>query len=461
MQAHIPRLLVAAPGSGSGKTSVVCGMLRALAARGLCLRAAKCGPDYLDPLFTERVLNTPSCNLDPFLAGPELVRELAATQGQGADLLLIEGVMGYYDGIAHTHESSSYDVARITNTPVVLVVDARGKALSVAAEVRGFLEFRAPSQIAGVILNHVSEGYYPRLRSLVESEAGVPVLGYLPHLEEAALPSRHLGLVRPAEVEDLERRLDALERVVRKTVNLDALLDVARQAPALAYEPQSLPPAVANSPVIAVARDEAFCFYYHSTLRLLEQLGARLAFFSPLRDACLPAGTCGLYLGGGYPELHARKLSSNESMREGIRASIAAGMPTIAECGGFLYLHRTLEDKDRHPWPMVSALEGSAFATSRLGTFGYATLTAKHDSLLCDAGATLAAHEFHYWGSTNAGDSFCAQKPYAAKSWDCVIATPTLHAGFPHLYLRSAPEAALRFVCACIAFDTARKGVAS
>ena len=461
MQAHVPRLLVAAPGSGSGKTSVACGILRALAARGLCLRAAKCGPDYLDPLFTERVLNTPSCNLDPFLAGPELVRELAATQGQGADLLLIEGVMGYYDGIAHTHESSSYDVARITGTPAILVVDARGKALSVAAEVRGFLEFRTPSQIAGVILNHVSEAYYPRLRSLVESETDVPVLGHLPHMEDAALPSRHLGLVRPAEVEDLGRRLDALERAVCQTVDLDALLNVARHAPDLAYEPQALPQRLDGSPVIAVARDEAFCFYYHSTLRLFEHLGARLTFFSPLCDSHLPAGTDGLYLGGGYPELHARKLSRNETMREDIRASIAAGMPAIAECGGFLYLHDTLEDKGGRPWPMVGALRGAAFGSSRLGTFGYATLTAKHDSLLCDAGTTLAAHEFHYWGSTNAGDSFCAQKPHAAKSWDCVIATPTLHAGFPHLYLRSEPEAALRFVHACTAFGAARKGAAS
>ena len=461
MQAHVARLLVAAPGSGSGKTSVVCGILRALAARGLCLRAAKCGPDYLDPLFMERVLNTPSCNLDPFLAGPDLVRELAATQGQGADLLLIEGVMGYYDGIAHTHDSSSYDVARITSTPTVLVVDARGKALSVAAEIRGFLEFRTPSQIAGVILNHVSEGYYPRLRSLVEEETGVPVLGHLPHLEEAALPSRHLGLVRPEEVKDLERRLSVLETAVRRTVDLDALLGVARQAPALSYEPQTLSPAVMGSPLIAVALDEAFCFYYHSTLRLLEQLGARIAFFSPLRDSHLPGGTSGLYLGGGYPELYAHELSRNESMREELRTSIAAGMPTIAECGGFLYLHNTLEDKDGRPWPMVGALEGSAFGANRLDTFGYATLTARHDGLLCDAGESLAAHEFHYWRSTNVGASFFARKPYASKEWDCVIATPTLHAGFPHLYLRSAPQAALRFVSACAAFATAKKEDAS
>ena len=453
-----PRVMLAATASGVGKTSITCGVLRLLMRRGLRVQACKCGPDYLDPLFHEQVLGTPSRTLDTFLGGEGLVRSLVAEGARDADLTVMEGVMGYYDGIGQTDRASSYDVARATRTPVVLVVDARGRSLSCAAEVAGFCAFRDPSQVAGVILNRVSAGFYPRLKAMVERETGVPVLGYAPEVDAARLESRHLGLVTPAEVPGVLARLDALADVLERTLDVEALLAVASGAASLACEPTAPVEPVRGAPRVAVARDEAFCFYYHDTLALLERLGARVVPFSPLSDERLPEGICGLYLGGGYPELHARGLSDNEVLRAQLRGLVAGGLPTVAECGGFLYLQEELEDASGTSWPMVGALAGRACRQGRLVRFGYATLTARRDSLLARAGEELRAHEFHYWDTDEPGDAFRANKAAGGDGWDCIVATPTLHAGFPHLYLPGSPDAARRFVEACARYG-ARQGV--
>ena len=209
-----------------------------------------------------------------------------------------------------------------------------------------------------------------------------------------------------------------------------------------------MPPPVEGRPRIAVARDKAFCFYYADGLELLEALGAELAEFSPLADEALPEGTCGLYLGGGYPELFAGALAANAPMREAVRAAVAGGVPTVAECGGFLYLNRLLSDGEGRDWPMAGALPGRAANTGRLGRFGYVTLTAKKDGLLCQAGESFHAHEFHYWDSTTPGTDFHAQKPQSDRGWDCAFHTPTLYAGFPHFQFWAAPSAARNFVAA-------------
>ncbi len=457
MQVAAPRILIAGTASGVGKTTLACGLLRLLVRRGLKVQAAKCGPDYLDPMMHTHVLGIPSRNLDLFFAGGDLVRELVAEGAQSADITVIEGAMGYYDGISQGHAASAYDLARVTQTPAVLVVDARGRALSVAAEVAGFKRFREPSQVAGVILSRVSKGYFPTMKEMVELETGVRVLGYVPELAGAVLESRHLGLVAAGEVADLGRRVDLIADALEQTIDVDGLLALAHSAPELAYRPRELPEPCAGSPVIAVAFDEAFNFYYEDTLTLLERLGARLVRFSPLEDRHLPAGTCGLYLGGGYPELHAARLSSNEGLRMEVREAVSAGMPTVAECGGFMYLHETLLDAEGVPWPMVGAVPGTSYGLGRLGRFGYVTLTARRASLLADAGQSLPAHEFHYWDSDRPGDAFHAQKPQSSRGWECVVATPTLYAGYPHLYLASCPEAAKRFVDACASFGLAGK----
>ncbi len=452
IRAEAPRIIVAGTASGSGKTTFTCGLLQVLKDAGLSVAAGKVGPDFIDPTFHERVLGVPSRNLDLFLGNADLVCELLAEGAKGADVTVIEGVMGYYDGIALGTDASSYDVACVTKSPVILVVDARARSLSVAAEVAGFARFRSPSQVVGVVLNRVSAARYPLLKEAVERETGLPVFGFMPPIEEASLPSRHLGLVRAEEIADFRTRIDALAETLRTTLDVEAILAHARGAQPLVYRPRELPESVPDKPVIAVAHDDAFSFYYRDSLDLLERLGAHVVLFSPLRDQELPTGTCGLYLGGGYPELHARELGANVALRTQLRVAIASGMPTIAECGGFLYLHETLEDTQGQDWPMVGAVTGRAFRTERLGRFGYVTLEACGESLLAHKGERLAAHEFHYWESEHPGNAFHARKPQSERSWDCVQASGTLYAGFPHLYLCGSPVAAKRFVDACVAY---------
>lgn len=445
----VPRLLLTAPASGGGKTTVTCALLQALVNRGINPVAFKCGPDYIDPMFHSEVIGAKSRNLDLFFLGGDNTRRLLLENSRESGFALIEGVMGYYDGIAMSSGAGAYDLARTTGTPAVLVLDGRGAALSLAAAVRGFQCFRPDSGIRGVILNRISPALYPRLKACIEEETGLPVCGYLPNLPGCALESRHLGLVTAAEVADLRQKLDTLALQAEKTLEIDGLLKLAEDAPALEVPSQPPVAAVRGRPKIAVARDRAFCFYYADGLELLERLGAELVAFSPLQDAALPEDCAGLYLGGGYPELYGKELSENEAMRGAVRDAVAGGMPCIAECGGFLYLHDTLEDADGTIRPMAGVIHAAATRTERLGNFGYITLTAERDNLLCDQGETLPAHEFHYWKSSDPGDGFTARKPQSDRAWSCVHATPTLYAGFPHFHFCARPEMARRFVAAC------------
>ena len=294
-----PRLLLCAPASGGGKTTVTCALLQALVNRGAGPVAFKCGPDYIDPMFHSEIIGAKSRNLDLFFLGRDTARYLLEKNSRGSGLALIEGVMGYYDGIGLSADASAYDLARATGTPAVLVLDGRGRALTAAAAVKGMRDFRPDSGIRGVILNRVSPMLYPRLKEAIEGETGVTVYGYLPNLPGCALESRHLGLVTAAEVAGLREKLSALAAQAEKSVDIDGLLALAASAPALNAPAPALPPPVEGRPRIAVARDKAFCFYYADGLELLEALGAELAEFSPLADEGLPEGACGLYLGGG------------------------------------------------------------------------------------------------------------------------------------------------------------------
>ena len=453
----LPRLLLCAAASGGGKTTVTCALLQALVDRGLNPAAFKCGPDYIDPMFHSEVIGAKSRNLDLFLLGEEEACRLLRENGKDCGVSIIEGVMGYYDGVALSSDASAYDLARAADVPAVLVLDGRGRALSAAAEVKGFASFRPDSHIRGVILNRVSPMLYPRLKAAIEAETGITVYGCLPNLPDCSLESRHLGLVTAAEVADLKEKLHRLSRQAEQTLDIDGLLALASsgQSPLFSERPagEGAPPA-APRPRIAVARDRAFCFYYADGLRLLEQLGAELVEFSPLSDGDLPAGTRGIYLGGGYPELYAKELSSNASMRASLRAAIERGVPTVAECGGFLYLHAELEGADGQNYPMAGYFPHRAYRTRRLSRFGYVTLTASADNLLCARGESLPAHEFHYWESGDPGEAFLAQKPQSSRSWPCAYATPTLYAGFPHLHFCGIPDAARRFVAACAQYGT-------
>ena len=442
MMGNAPRLLLAGTGSGCGKTTVTSALLRALQRRGTPLAAFKCGPDYIDPMFHTAVLGIPSRNLDLFFVDEAAVCGQLARHVPADGAGIIEGVMGFYDGISGTSDAASAaHLARATDTPAVLVVRPRGQSLSLAAEIRGFRDF-APNTLCGVILNGVSKAMYPFYKAIAE-KAGLPVYGCLPPVPEAEIPDRHLGLVTAQEIGGLQAKLDRLADAAEQGLDLDSLLALARSAPPLEDRSAPLAP-VTDRPVrIAVAQDRAFCFYYADNFDVLRALGAALVPFSPLADEKLPDGIDGLYLGGGYPELYADQLAANRSMRADIRAAVQGGLPSVAECGGFLYLHRTLDGK-----AMAGVIDADAHMTKKLQPFGYVTLTAGRDNLLCPAGGAMRAHEFHYAQSSDNGSAFRAEKPNG-RAWDCVHANETLYAGFPHLYFRANPAAAARFVRAC------------
>ncbi len=443
MEQKLPRLVIAGTNSGCGKTTVTCAVLQALVNRGLSVAAAKCGPDYIDPMFHSRIIGAKSANLDPFFFDEPTLRYLLAQNAAGCAVTIIEGVMGYYDGLGlTTTRASTWETAQKTASPTILVVNARGAALSVLAAVQGFLQFQPQSGIRGVILNGCTAMSYAPLAKELEARFGIQACGYLPRLPACTLESRHLGLVTAAEVADLREKLQRLAAQAETSIDLDLLLRLADEAPPLAVCPPPLPEA--GEPVrIGVARDRAFCFYYEDSLALLSSLGAELVPFSPLEDPVLPEGLHGLYLGGGYPELSAAQLSENASMRESVRAAVQKGVPCIAECGGFMYLLDAIGDH-----PMAGAIPGRSFDAGKLTRFGYLTLTAQRDNLLCRAGESIAAHEFHRWDADDPGEAFLAEKP-SGRRWSCVHATGTLYAGYPHFHFYANPAFAANFLAAC------------
>ena len=443
---HAPRVLLAGTNSGCGKTTLTCALLQALVDRGLKVSSCKCGPDYIDPMFHSRIIGAKSTNLDPFFFAPDTLRSLLVKNAGDSALTVIEGVMGYYDGIgAADPRASSYEVAKITDSPVVLVVGVGGASLSVLAVIQGFLTLYPDNNIRGVILNRCSPMLYPALAAEIRRRFGPTVepLGYLPAMPECTLESRHLGLVTAAEVTDLRRKLSLLSRQAQETIDLDGLLRLAKSV-----KPISCTPLVSEkqeSVRIAVARDKAFCFYYEDSLDVLREMGAELVDFSPLADSGLPENIHGLYLGGGYPELYTEALSENIAMRSDIRAALSAGLPCIAECGGFMYLTEHIAGA-----PMVGFLPGGCTDKGRLVRFGYVELTAQKDNLLCQAGESIRGHEFHHWDADDPGDGFTARRT-SGRSWDCVVATPTLYAGFPHFHFCANPAFARNFYQACLA----------
>lgn len=450
MATDIPRLLLAAPASGSGKTTVAMGLLAALRSSGMRPAAFKCGPDYIDPMFHREVLGIPGRNLDLFFTEEDVARGLLAQGSRDAGFALLEGVMGFYDGVGGTDQASSWRLASATETPVVLVLRPRGAFLSLAALVNGFVRFREKSLIHGILLNQCGERLFAKLAPMLEKETGIRVYGHIPDLPEATMESRHLGLVTPDGVRGLRGKVAALAESMRETVDVDGLVRLAGNAPPLEATLPEIVPCAETPAAIAVARDEAFCFYYEENFDLLRSLGADLVFFSPLRDARLPDGVNGLYLGGGYPELHAGELSQNASMRKSIRAAVADGMPTLAECGGFLYLQERLAGPDGAAHSMVGALAGTGRDAGRLVRFGYLEMKSDRDFLLAPAGGAIRAHEFHRW-DTDANGADCIGKKHAdASEWRFGVAGPGLYAGFPHVYFWNEPNMAKRFVEATV-----------
>ena len=425
------QFLLAAPRSGSGKTTMTCALLMALKRRGCAPCAFKSGPDYIDPMFHRAVLGVESRNLDLFFSAPETVRTLYARGAAGHGAAVCEGAMGFYDGLGGVSDrASAWHLADTLGLPVLLVVEPKGQSLTLAAELKGLNSFRTPSHIAGILLNNCTARMHALLAPMLEKETGLPVLGFLPKLPEAVIGSRHLGLYTAAEVENLQQKLALLADAAEEHIDWPRLLALCeKEPPALPVQPET-PPARVR---IAVAQDEAFCFTYAETLEAFRDAGAEVVFFSPLRDTALPENIGGLYLPGGYPELYARQLSENCALRAAIRDAVQEGLPTAAECGGFLYLGQALEGVDGKVYPMAGVLPGSGHNAGRLVRFGYAVMTAKAGSMLFHAGEALPVHEFHHWDSSENGTDFSVCKT-EKRQWECGFASAHLYAGFPHLY---------------------------
>lgn len=526
-----PGIMIAAVKSGSGKTTITCAFLKQLLNRGKHPVSFKCGPDYIDPMFHERVLHIPSKNLDTFFTGAAQTRALYEMELPGHDIAVLEGVMGLYDGLGGIREEgSSYHLAQTLDVPIVLVVDAHGMGKSIIPLLAGFLQYDEKKLIRGVILNRTSKMFFDTIAPLIEEELSIKALGCIPNDKELTLGSRHLGLILPEELEELNVQLEKAGQLLEKYVDVDAMIEIAECfswekeksktenkikpedeieqeneikteenleekeesgkvkifSQAISNEKNILDD-IENSdtntiletaygkpkdtiritdtvkkadtlkmidmenqrntipPRIAVAKDEAFCFYYRDNLAMLKYYGAELVYFSPLHDEKLPENIQGLLLGGGYPELYSEQLSENESMRKSIKEALEQHLPSLAECGGFMYLHDTLTDKDGKIFSMAGVIPAECQYMGKLVRFGYVEVQLPEGLVAKETDGKpntdkIKAHEFHYYDSTANGADCIATKPVTGRSWKCVHAAEDHFWGFPHLYYPSNPE---------------------
>ncbi|GAB6062058.1 cobyrinate a,c-diamide synthase [Deferrisoma palaeochoriense] len=438
--------VIAAPWSGSGKTTVTLGLLSALRARGLAVQAFKAGPDYIDPAHHARVTGRPSVNLDTWMIPRATNRRLFWRAAEGADVAVVEGVMGLFDGVdGRRPEGATAHLARVLGLPVVLVVDARSMARSAAALVRGFASFPPRVPIVGVIWNRVGSPSHRRILDEALADAGLPTsLGALPRSPEVALPERHLGLVTPEDAPAPEGWAEALGRWVEAQVDVDRLLD---RTPPPPPRQGAAPRPKRPTRTIAVARDAAFCFYYDENLRILERSGARIAFFRPLDGDGVPEEADALYLGGGYPEVHAERLAANEAFRSGVRAFHAAGKPIYAECGGFMALCDRLRTPEGRTFRMAGVFAAEARMRQSRFHLGYREVVVEGVPGL--DGLTARGHEFHY--SELAAPPAGAEAVYRvrnARGEDLGregYRVGSALAGYIHLHFASCPELPLRW----------------
>jgi cobyrinic acid a,c-diamide synthase len=437
-----PRIVIAGTHSGAGKTTVASGFVAALSSRGHRVAPFKVGPDFIDPSYHTLAAGRPGRNLDAFLSGPDLIGPLFAHGARGADVAIVEGVMGLFDGKSGGELASTAHVAKLLAAPVVLVVDARAMARSVAAMVHGYSTFDPELRVAGVVLNRVGSAAHEKMLREALEPLGIPVLGVLRRGDAIRTPDRHLGLVPAVErPKEARRTLDAIGAVVARSLDLEGILRLARSAGPLDAEPWSpeVPEEDRTEGVrVAVASGPSFSFLYRENLELLEGAGAEVVTFDPTSDEDLPEGVGTLYLGGGFPETYAGALSANEPLRERVRAFAAEGRPVVAECGGLLYLVREL---DGHP--MCGVLDATARMTDRL-TLGYREARALADSLLAEEGAIARGHEFHY--------STVEPSAGARPAWELAGRGPEgflwggVHASYLHTHWAATPELPRRLV---------------
>ncbi|MCM1314595.1 MAG: cobyrinate a,c-diamide synthase [Muribaculaceae bacterium] len=432
------RIIIAGTHSGCGKTTVTCAILSAMVVRGLKVSSFKCGCDYIDPMFHEQIICVKSHNLDSFFCDVDTLKNILHENGKNSDISVIEGVMGFYDGV--NGSGSAHSVSEITETPVILVIDCKGMSDSIGAVISGFLHYK-PNRITGIIFNRLPEKLIPLAEKICQ-ELGTEYLGRMP-VHSYSIASRHLGLVTAEEISDIKEKIHLTGELAEKNIMIDRILEISDN---IFPEYNKIKINKIGNPVIAIARDKAFCFIYRDNIEILEKMGCKIEYFSPMNDGKIPENADGLILYGGYPELYAEKLSGNVSMIDSVRKAVNSGIPVIAECGGFMYLHEFIDN-----FSMVGVLDGMAYRTDKLQRFGYITLKSDNESLLFRAGGKIPAHEFHYWDTTNNGDSLTAEKS-DGRNWKCVVCTKNMYAGFPHIYFYSDIETAERFVKKCMEY---------
>lgn len=398
---RIPRIVIAGAASNVGKTTITAGLIAALRQSGLTVQPFKCGPDYIDPTYHERAANRPCRNLDAWMLDDAQLIEGVSRACRDADIAVIEGVMGLFDGSDwHGERASTAQIAKLLGAPVLLVVDISGVARSAAAGVLGYQHFDRQLALRGVALNFAgSESHARGCGEAISAITGLPLLGWLPRDPELQIPERHLGLVSGLEHPNPDALIAKIAAEVTARFDIGAVVALARTGLDLPHRGRSMSmthPRRNANPVLAVARDEAFCFYYPENLELLAEAGATIEYFSPLRGERPSAEAAAVYLGGGYPELHAAKLASNLEFWRALNALHARNAPIYAECGGFMALTQALIDREGHRWPMAGLVPGITRMTERLAALGYRHATALSPNLLIEGGGTLRGHEFRY-----------------------------------------------------------------
>lgn len=446
------RFVLAGSGSGVGKTTFTIGIMRALMKRGLTVQGFKCGPDYIDPTYHTAVTKRPSRNIDSFMMSHDTVRAIVSRASQDTEVAIIEGVMGFYDGKSPlSNEGSAADISNITKSPVILIINAASMARSAAAIVKGFQLLEESSNIVGVLANQLgSKSHFEIVKSAIEQECGIPVIGYLPKGAVPTLPSRHLGLVPAIERGDLDTYFDRLAEAIEETVDVEQLLEITKAQPLdvtasiFDLQPQG------QEVHIAVARDAAFNFYYEENLELLRAYGATLHFFSPLQNEEVPRIAQGLYIGGGFPEEFSESLAKNEGTKQSIRTALERGLPTLAECGGFMYLTEEIVNRQGQVFPMVGIIPGRVQMQEKLAALGYREVTGVPGNFLLNEAEQAKGHEFHY--STYEGEH--SSPAYFSKGRFRAQQEGYLHkklvAGYTHFHFASNPQLVKNWLTTCL-----------
>lgn len=446
MRKKVSRIIISALGSGSGKTSFTMGLIRLLVNKGVVLSSYKCGPDYIDTMFHTKALNVTCRNIDLFLSDKNTVKNIIA---ESDNLAIIEGVMGFYDGIAFTDECSTYHISMVTSSPVILVIDAKGKANTITALIKGIVDYKE-NNIKGVVLNRVSKGSYGMYKKIIEEELNIKVYGYIPEMKNCSLESRHLGLVTANEMKNIDEIINNIAITLEETVDYNEIIKTAELSQELEYEPINIEKI--GSCKIGIAYDSAFCFHYKDNITVLEKLGAEIVYFSPLNDSSIIDCLDGLIFYGGYPELYLEQLASNKSFIQSLKNYYSKNIPIMAECGGYMYINKSINNIE-----VANLLEGDSIMRDKLQNFGYVYMETEKDSILGKKSTVLKAHEFHYSSMEQELSHCTMKKPLSKRSWKGCYLSDNLYAGYPHLYYLSNIDIAKNFIKSAIKYKENRK----